>query len=905
MQMTFRSSAQPRLVRRLLTTCAMVLMLSTAGAHAEAPAITQYKLPNGLTVILAPLAGAKRVTVVTRYNVGSADEPKGRSGFAHLFEHLMFEGTHDIPDFDAAASKSGAEQNAFTEWDDTTYYISGPGEYLPQYLRLEADRMANLADAVTEADLKNQRDIIRNELRQRTLDQPGAAAYTQSEVDAVDKTHPYGHSTIGSMADLDAATLDDVRGFHRTYYVPGNASVTITGGIDIAEARDLIAKTYGLVPAQAEPPRVSGQIAAHETRREVFTDAVETPTVAMLWTGPASGTPEDMALGILSQALSSDAGPLFADLVDRQHLATAAGANWEGRRLGGTFTLMAKAAKGVSAEQLEAALKASFDTLIKDGIAADHLHAVGQSIAASFDQAQTDPTSYAFILEQAQAETGDAATWRNTADMAKTFTPDQAKAALQLLASAPAVISVVTPGERNNKLPPVLTEPTGTASPLPFAPRPNIAIPEIAPLSAAALDIPVPVQVTLDNGIPVTVYSGPDATTSAVSILLPAGSTATSGSQLGLIDLTLKLDMRGAGDMTRRAFSSALEKVGASLMRRLGNHSSGILLTAPSANLGEAVDLLAAAIRTPRFNEADWSFEVEQSSQRLAEMKSQPEDMAFASASAAAYPKGTAEGEEKTAEIVRGLKMADASALYARLFTPQSMKIVAVSQRPAAEIKAMLDKAFAGWDPQQPAVTAPAPVSPVFTAQEVTREVPGATQAAIVVEFAAPTGPSKDAAAFEIATQVLAGSANNRLNAALREDKGWSYGVSGGADAGEKGLGNGMGYFFTTVQADHTRDAVAAIRQITADLVKTPITDAEFTAARQEIRNSALGAFETSANLAQTVTGVALSGYMLSDIADKLKFYDEVTLADVQGQAAKLVALPMTMVIAGDPKLMK
>ena len=328
-----------------------------APTEALDPNVTQYRLENGLTVILAPSKTAQSVVLVTRYGVGSADEAPGRSGFAHLFEHLMFEGTKAIPDFDKIISSAGAQNNAFTQEDATTYYMSGPKEALPVFLRLDADRMANLANAVNEEDLNNQRAVVLNEMRQNVLDRPGGSAREQSSTALFPQGHPYAHSPIGSIADLEAAKLNDVIAFHRASYVPSNAFVAITGGFDPVAARALIDQTFALVPRSATPQNSSAAQTEPKGQRLAFVDAVATPTISLSWPGPRGISKETVTNDMLGVALSVGKDSFDDRLIVQQGIASGAGAYWDDRELGGIFTLSASAAPGVSAEKLEAALR--------------------------------------------------------------------------------------------------------------------------------------------------------------------------------------------------------------------------------------------------------------------------------------------------------------------------------------------------------------------------------------------------------------------------------------------------------------------------------------------------------------------------------------------------------------------
>ena len=217
--------------------------------------IVSYSLDNGLEVILAPDRRVPKVVMNVRYSVGSMNEPAGRSGFAHLFEHLMFSGTQAWPDVFDAHAALGNTINAWTMEDGTVYYVEGLSANLPMILSLEADRMANLGGNVDQRELDLQRSVVKNEMRQNVLDQAGSSGWEAFWSGLYEKPHPYSRTVIGSIADLDSATLDDVRGFFGAYYVPNNAVLVVTGDFAIDDAMTLIASTFGVVPRGADVPR--------------------------------------------------------------------------------------------------------------------------------------------------------------------------------------------------------------------------------------------------------------------------------------------------------------------------------------------------------------------------------------------------------------------------------------------------------------------------------------------------------------------------------------------------------------------------------------------------------------------------------------------------------------------------
>ncbi len=892
--------------RRPLVLVLLFLFAATGLTFAADPPAEQYTLPNGLTVILAPMPAAQRVAIVTGYQVGSADEPKGRSGFAHLFEHLMFEGTTAVPDYDAMIAALGADTNAFTEYDATTYYAVGQPKNLAKLLRLEADRMANLANAVTQADLDNQRDIVKNEMRQNTLDQPGAAARLQAMTALVGADHPYGHATIGSVADLDAATVADVQAFHRTYYVPSNAIVAITGKFDLAQARDIVEKTFGLVPARKAPPKVSGEPRLAAPVRLEFKDAVDQPTLLMMFNGPKDNTPEDLAAMMAYMVLSSDSGPLYSKLVHRDGIATAAGGYWDSRRLGGTFMFYGRAASGVDAAKLEAGLLAALKEAETEGLDKDQMQAAIASLNSHFDSTVADPHSYAMLLLAAAASTGDATSWRDQLEQASRITPEEALKVLRQIIATPAVTVIINPGARNTELPPVVAQSTGSAEPLAAAAHDDVVIPDLPELSSEAVVFPKPQAFTLANGMKMNVYSSADTSTTAMALVFPRGSTVTNGARKGLAELATDLRSRGAGTMTMAEMSLALDRAGARIGSDTTDHATMFTAAAPSKNLTKLTELFHLALTQPRFDATEWKTQIEQKAQSIEQRLRDPSNIANRAAAIAAFPKGAAEGEVSDPAKIRGFAMADAQAVFQQMLVPGEARLEVVTALAPEDVQKIVAPLLGAWtDGAETALDIPPWQRPIFGNREIIEHVPGATQAAIVMEFAAAEPFTPEAIASDVAMQIIGGGSSGRLYRALREDKGWSYGIYGGISGGEKNGGNALGYISTSVQADRTRDALAEIRRVLNAVTKEPITAVELNAALQDIRNQYAAVLETADGLLSTVAWSVLSGFELIDVERKLALFEAVKLGDVQKQAEAIAKREMITVIAGDTATMK
>ncbi len=333
-----------------------VLALSTTLAIP----VERYQLPNGLVVVLHEDHRVPSVVVDLLFRVGSKDERRGRTGFAHLFEHLMFMGTKNVPNgtFDNILEGAGGYDNASTNEDYTNYFDSGPSHLLETFLWLEADRLSSLSDDMTKAKVDLQRDVVKNERRQSYENRP----YGRAELIVPDKlypaAHPYHHPVIGSHADLDAASVDDVKSFFRQFYVPSNASLVITGDFTAAQAKELVEKYFAWMPKRPVPPHATPKPASlPKPARVRMTDAVQLPRVMLAWHSPSAYTDGDAECDLLAAVLGGGhSSRLYDSLVYDKKLAESVEVEQRTLLYGSQFVIVATAQSGHTAAELEQAI---------------------------------------------------------------------------------------------------------------------------------------------------------------------------------------------------------------------------------------------------------------------------------------------------------------------------------------------------------------------------------------------------------------------------------------------------------------------------------------------------------------------------------------------------------------------
>ncbi|MDB4994500.1 MAG: protease, insulinase family/protease, insulinase family [Myxococcaceae bacterium] len=421
-------------MKKLALAAALVTgaVLSATGPVARADGVkipfTTEKLPNGMTVVLHEDHALPIVVVNVSYGVGSRYEAPKRTGFAHLFEHLMFMGTHRAPTkmFDAWMEAAGGWNNAWTSEDRTDYYDVGPPTALPLLLWLEADRLKDLGPLMTKEKLDAQREVVRNERRQTSENEPYGKVELRLPELLYPEGHPYHHPVIGSHEDLEAASVDDVKDFFSTWYDPANASLVVAGDFVPARAMEQIKKQLGSLPSRGKPQDPSATLATlsagtvasalkdeppttlKKVVRETIEDHVELPKVVMAWQSPRHFAPGDAELDLLSTALTSGkASRLYKALVYEQKLAQSVEAVQASGMIGSRFIVGVIARPGVSLDRLEAAIDAELAKVRNTNLADEEMTRAKNSVETAFVARLESVRERASILNMYQAELGD------------------------------------------------------------------------------------------------------------------------------------------------------------------------------------------------------------------------------------------------------------------------------------------------------------------------------------------------------------------------------------------------------------------------------------------------------------------------------------------------------------------
>jgi len=881
----------------------MVPLVSAPLAQEASPPLVHYRLDNGLEVILAPDSRAPKIVLNVAYKVGSMNEPPGRSGYAHLFEHLMFSGTPAYPNIDAAYGALGVSLNAWTYEDQTLYYGEGLNASLPYMLALEADRMANQGQAITAEDLDIQRAVVLNEIRETVLDTPAGSGWEAFRSVLFPAGHPYYRPVLGSIADIERATIADVHGFFATYYVPNNAILSLVGDFEVDEARDLIAQTFGLVPRGAEVTRPVAGPVPPAAARLALEDVVAAPSVSLGWATPAEGSADSGALRLAGELIGNwEYGLLRARLVDTG-LATDFSAWIEDGALASRFFIEITVADGAAPEAVEAALRDALSDFAAGPIDVADFERFRRKLLQE-DKLAVEPfkaRAEALILSTVTQGQPEVAVVPDPRLLAAT--PEGTLAVVRrLLGVADASTMILTPGARGS-YPDVLTQSSGTSETLVVPERGTIAIPSLAARPAVPGTLPVRQEAQLSNGLDLVHYQVAGAPLTYVAVAAGTGTTSVPPGKEGIVELAVGMAPRGAADRDFASFARAAKDLDADVSSTWGVQSAFVTLSVPAEALTDGAALLADAVQRPRFDAGQWESLVDETLFGLEQRDEDLQDLARRVAESVLFPTRVgAPANDRSLVSVGSLDRAETAAFFRQLFAPGSATIYSVGPMPVAEVAAALEPTFGSWvSDAQPLVPRLRPAAAFPDARQVLfLAKPGASQSAIHIASAAPGNVEAGAAEALTVSRLLGDDFISRINAVIREEKGYSYGTDGSV-YDSIAVGSLMA-IEAPVEADHTADALADMLAGYASLRSAPVRADEVQRTATAMLTRIAGTAETAAGLFDTVVQQVGIGSSLEAVHARRLAVAGLDDAAVGAMAEKLAGTEMAVIaIVGDP----
>ncbi len=874
-----------------------------------------FTLPNGLRVVVHTDRKAPIVAVNIWYHVGSKDEPAGRSGFAHLFEHLMFQGSehHDGEFFDPFRAVGATDQNGTTNTDRTNYFQNVPTTALDMALWMESDRMGHLLGAIDQAALDQQRGVVQNEKRQRE-NQPYGQVWEKLIRALYPGDHPYGHSVIGSMNDLEAASLEDVKQWFNAWYGPNNAVLVLAGDIDLETARRKVEKYFGHIPAGPTMAQPAVDIAPRpRTTREVMHDKVPQPRIYRAWNVPEAGSTELSQLQLLAYLLGgARSSRLDARLLHGEQLVDGISASVSPSQLGSNFFIVATVKEGVDPALVEAAIDEEIARLVTQGPSEEELERARTTVRAGFIRGIERIGGFggkADVLAECAVYEGDPGCFRaQLATFASATADDLRQAGARWLGQGSHTI-VVEPGERT----PLAEEPAQTPAPFELpAPDPKYATtpPAVdrsqgppATTQFPELKFPDLQRARLSNGSSVILAERHEIPVVQLSYLFNGGHATDPDGHAGVSDFAMSLLDEGAAGLGPLEFANRAEALGATLGAGASLDGSTAWLSALKENLDPSLALFADMVRRPDFAPAEIERVRATWIAGIRQQKARPAGMAGRVLPALLYgadhPYGSPGGG--TEASIAALSREDLVAYHQRWLHPEQATLIVVGDTTLAEIVPVLERHFGDWTGHGaqaapvdlPQVGLP-PAPRVFLIDQ-----PGAVQANIFAAQLVPPSTDPEAVRLEMANGVIGGDFTARLNMNLREDKHWSYGASssvGGA------LGQRRWQVSAPVQIDRTADAIAEIQREIVEFTSgdRPPTEAELARVKAIQTLSLPGAYETAWAVAGTISGIVRYGRPDDHVFRRKAEVEAMTTAQVAEAARTLRPEALTWVVVGD-----
>ncbi|MGE0180103.1 MAG: M16 family metallopeptidase [Sphingomonas sp.] len=804
-----------------------------------------FTLDNGLRVIVHEDRKAPVVAVSVWYNVGSKDEPAGRTGFAHLFEHIMFNGSENAPGeyFEHTRAMGATDLNGTTWFDRTNYFQTVPRPALERALFLESDRMGHLLGALTQENLTNQIGVVQNEKRQGDNQPYGMVEYAQLE-GLFPEGHPYRHSTIGSMADLSAATLDTAREWFRGNYGPNNAVLVLAGDINAAEARPLVERYFGPIargpvnePAQAPVPTLPARV------DRLMHDRVANTRLYRTWVTPGIAGEDTVALEVAADILGGlSSSRLDNMLVRGEQTAVRVTANNQVFHRVSMLEVTADVRPGQDADAVSRRLDAIIADYIRTGPTEDEVRRAVMRALSQRVQGLEQVGGFggkAVALAEGMLYMNDPDHYRTRLQQMARLTPAQVQAAMQRWLTRPVLAIRVDPGEREayEEAPGVTGSrsaggaaiaPVTAASqrpryyrqpeegerpmaPLPFQRTP----PEIGP--APTLDFPDVERARLSNGIQIVYARRNTVPVTRMAVEFDAGIAADPSNRLGTQAMMLNMLEEGTTTLNSTQIAEAQERLGATINTGATLDRTSVTLTAMTPALGASLDLLADVIRNPAFAPAEVERIRQQRLALIAAEMTQPVAMGLRALPVVLYGPNHPYGKPGTGTgdpaIVRTLTRDDLIRFHQTWIRPDNATIFAVGDLPLNEFVAQLESRFGNWRP--PSVprgrknfnVAIPPARPRI----VLINRPQSPQSVILAGQVLSVQGTQDLLDLTAANQVLGGDFLARINMELRERRGWSYGARGGPNLIE----HRVPYVITApVQADRTGDSITATREM-------------------------------------------------------------------------------------------
>ena len=885
-------------LNKTITSFLIFLISFSTLANEDLPEIKyeKFTLPNGLRVIVHEDRKIPVVAVNVWYHVGSKDERPGKTGFAHLFEHLMFNGTENYNNeyFGPFQQVGATDMNGTTNNDRTNYFENVPTPALDLALWMESDRMGHLLGVINEEKLDEQRGVVQNEKRQGE-NQPYGRVFLQASKSTFPVGHPYSWTTIGSLEDLNAATLEDVQNWFKTYYGPNNAVLSLAGDINTDEAKEIVTKYFGDIPPGPSPIKKKKWIAKRSgEKREIMYDRVPNTRIYKVWNTPEIGSPEQTHFELMASLLTGGKNSsLYQELVYKRRLATSVSAFYYDRELAGQFWIAVDLANGQSLAELEAALDDTLSEFIKRGPNAKRLKNTKTSIRASWIKGLQRIGGFggkSDLLAYSEVYSGDPGAYlKFINDMMEITNKDIKTTASAWLTDGAYVLTVVPEENRTFS-----SESVVDRTQLPF------------PTDFPVLDLPKIQRAQLSNGLDVVLAERHDVPMINLSFQIKSGHATDPKEQPGLASFTMSMLTEGTGSYDALELSDRLEELGTDLYTNTGLDVSSVNISSLKSNFVDSLKIMYEVITEPTFDQT----EIERKKSRwlaaIDQSLSTPNGMVSNLIPKILYgenhPYAKPFSGNGTRESIQWMSREDLMNYKQRFIAPSNASLIVVGNTTLDEVVPMLESQF-GKLAENKMLKGVQLNYKVVNQSDIRRvylvDKPGAVQSLIVAGQLMPAIGSSDEIDIDLMNRVIGGSFTSRLNMNLREDKSWSYGVRARLSQYK---GPRPMLVYAPVQTDKTIPSIQEIiREYDEYLSSNPAKDEELEAIVKDLSLGLIGDYETFGALMSGLSGIVSQGRDDNYIDTLPTKYRSMTIDDINSAAKRYLDPSVwTWVIIGD-----
>jgi predicted Zn-dependent peptidase len=877
-------------------------LLFAAGRCFAAPAAAdaidipfeKFQLSNGLTVVVHEDRKAPVVAVGVWYHVGSKDERPGKTGFAHLFEHLMFQGSENFRDefFRPLEQVGATDRNGTTNADRTNYFETVPTTALDMTLWLESDRMGHLLGAIDQKVLDEQRGVVQNEKRQGD-NQPYGFAYERILQASFPEGHPYRWETIGSMDDLNAASLDDVKQWFRDYYGAANTTIVLAGDIDVATAKEKMQKYFGAIGAGPPLARRAAWIAPRtESTRDVAQDRVAQVRIYRSWNVPPRNTADLTRLQLAAAVLGGGkTSRLYERLIYREQLADSVSVDIEPQELASLFGVEVDVKEGVDPRRVEQIIAEEWQRFLDKGPTEEELRRVKTSTLAGLVRSieKVGGGGKARALAEGQVFAGDPGAYRKALARMDAATAADVQAAAKTWIARGDYTLVVEPFPDYTTMPETVDRGKG----LP-------AVDRFPDLSFPALE-----RGKLRNGIEVVLARRSAVPVVQLSLQFDGGYASDQQRKLGTASFTMSMLDEGTRSLDALQIAKRQEELGVGISAGADLDVSAVSMNALTAQLAPSLALFADIVRNPAFKSDDVERVRGLWLSGIAQERTQPMSIALRLLPPLVYGAGhpyaipfTGSG---SVDSVRALTPQDLADYHRDFIRPDNARIMVAGDVTLAEITRELDAVFGDWKAPAAPLHKPAVADVVQPAgpRVFLMDRPGAQQSLILAGETAPSARAANYLEARTMNAILGGNFTSRLNMNLREDKHWAYGVRSMMPAAE---GPGLFLLYAPVQTDKTAESIAELLKEARDIVgPRPISREEIDKVRNNDIRELPGRFETTGAVLGAVIDIVRYGRPDNYVQTFKQRVENQQEADIRA-AAKEIVRPdaLTWIVVGD-----